>query len=149
MVNIEAVRASNATLKNLKPGLVGVFGMLNHEITIGRLIYAIVGGTSGIGESTLRAFVKHTVSPRVYIVGRSEEAANKIKEDVQKLNDQANIHFIKTDASLLRNVDSACKDIQAKENKVNILVLSSGYLTLKGREGEWSKFSLFIYLHPL
>ena len=79
--------------------------------------------------------MKYTVSPKVYIVGRSEEAAKKIKEDAQKLNDQASIDFIKTDASLLRNVDSACKDIQAKENKVNILVLSSGYLTLSGREG--------------
>ena len=32
--------------------------------------FVAVGGTSGIGEYALKAFVEHTVSPRVYLVGR-------------------------------------------------------------------------------
>ena len=66
---------------------------------------------------------------------RNEEAANQITEDVKKLNPDAKIDFISTDASLLGNVDEACKRIQAKEDKVNILVLTCGYLTFSGRQG--------------
>jgi hypothetical protein len=38
--------------------------------------------------------------------------------------------------SLLRNVDAVCEEIKAKEEKINLLVLSAGILTMKGRDGE-------------
>lgn len=94
-----------------------------------------VGGTSGIGESTARAFVKHASSPRVYLVGRSETRASKIMEELRALNPDGQISFIKSDVSRLQDVDQACKEIQSKENKINLLVLSAGILTMKGRDG--------------
>lgn len=45
------------------------------------------------------------------------------------------MHFIKTDTSLLKNVDVACKEIATMESKINVLFMSAGYLTLKGRDG--------------
>ena len=71
MVSLEVIRASNAGLKNLKPGLVAVFGIspMSNLLILANIV-ASVGGTSGIGEGTLQALVRHTVSPRVYIVGR-------------------------------------------------------------------------------
>ncbi|CAG7927419.1 unnamed protein product [Penicillium olsonii] len=133
MVSLDNIQASNKALKNYGPNLVGVF----------------VGGTSGIGESTARAFVKYAASPRVYLVGRSETRASQIIEDLRALNPDGQINFIKGDVSRLQEVDEACKEIQAKEEKINLLVLSAGILTMKGRdetdEGLDKKLSLHYY----
>ncbi|KKA18356.1 hypothetical protein T310_7704 [Rasamsonia emersonii CBS 393.64] len=130
MVSLQTVRAHNATLKELGPGLV-------------------VGGTSGIGSSTAREFVRHTLAPRVYLVGRNETQASRIISELRALNPEGQISFVKSDVSLLRNVDAVCDEIKAKEEKVNLLVLSQGVLTTKGRdetpEGLDKKLSLHYY----
>lgn len=79
--------------------------------------------------------MKYAVSPRVYLVGRSESRASQIIEDLRALNPDGQINFIKGDVSRLQEVDQACKEIQAKEDKINLLVLSAGILTTKGRDG--------------
>lgn len=94
-----------------------------------------VGGTSGIGESTARAFVKNAIKPHVYLVGRSEEQGNKLKSEFQRLNPESQTKFIKGDVSLLRNVDKICEEIKTSETKINLLFLSAGILTLSGRDG--------------
>lgn len=43
--------------------------------------------------------------------------------------------FIKADTSLIKNVDAACKDIQSREDKINFLFMTTGYLTFEGRSG--------------
>ncbi|KAF1982535.1 NAD(P)-binding protein [Aulographum hederae CBS 113979] len=130
MVSISEIRNS---ITNLGPNLVGVF----------------VGGTSGIGEATAREFVRHAQAPRVYLIGRSREQADRLITEFKTLNEEAQTHFIQSDVSLLRNVDEACKEISAKEEKVNLLVLSAGVLTMKGRdetpEGLDKKLSLHYY----
>ena len=67
---------------------------------------------------------------------RNEEAAARITSDARKLNSASTIDFIKTDASLLRNVDDVCRQIKAKEKHVNLLFMTQGYLTLSGRNGK-------------
>lgn len=133
MVSLQTVRANNSALKDLGPGLVAVF----------------VGGTSGIGETSAREFVRNTTQPRVYLVGRSPEQASRIIQEFVKLNPEGKVSFVKSDLSLLRNVDVACKEIQAKEDKVNLLFMTPGYVTGKGRdetpEGLDRKFSLHYY----
>ncbi|KAI9849119.1 MAG: hypothetical protein M1837_005349 [Sclerophora amabilis] len=132
MVGIQAVRASNSGLKELGPGLVAVF----------------VGGTSGIGESTAREFVRNTIQPRVYLVGRNEARASTIAEELQKINPDGNVSFIRSDASLLKSVDTACDEIRAKEERVNVLFMSQGVLNMKQDvtpEGLDRKFSLHYY----
>jgi hypothetical protein len=94
-----------------------------------------VGGTSGIGETSAREFVRNTTQPRVYLVGRSPEQASRIIQELVKLNPEGKVSFVKSDLSLLRNVDVACKEIQAKEDKVNLLFMTPGYITGKGRDG--------------
>ncbi|KAF2271059.1 hypothetical protein CC78DRAFT_10444 [Lojkania enalia] len=133
MVALSAVRTHNATLKSLSPGLVAVF----------------VGGTSGIGFSTAREFVRNTDAPHIYLVGRNQIEASKIIDEFQQLNPSSQLNFIKSDVSLLRNVDEVCKEIKEKEDKVNLLFMTVGYLTLQGRqetvEGLDRKFSLHYY----
>ncbi|KAI9878588.1 MAG: hypothetical protein M1830_000499 [Pleopsidium flavum] len=118
MVSIEAIRASNAALSRLPPGLVALF----------------VGATSGIGESTLKQFYLHTTRSRVYFVGRNETAANKIIHELKNLKPDNEITFFKNDVSLLKNVDQVCAAITQKEKKLNLLFLTPGFLSLKARD---------------
>ncbi|KAF2205126.1 hypothetical protein GQ43DRAFT_437355 [Delitschia confertaspora ATCC 74209] len=133
MVNLKTVQTHNASLKTLAPGLVAVF----------------VGGTSGIGLSTAREFVRNTRSPHVYLIGRNEAEANKLISELGILNPESQTTFIKSDISLLKNVDKACQEISAKEKKVNLLFMTAGYFTFNGRqetsEGLDQKFSLHYY----
>ncbi|KAL2823202.1 hypothetical protein BDW59DRAFT_100233 [Aspergillus cavernicola] len=133
MVSLDTVQQTNSTIKKYGPGLAGVF----------------VGGTSGIGEATARSFVEHATSPRVYLIGRNEAQASKIIEELTRLNSESQIRFVKCDVSLLRRVDEACRSIQEKEEKVNLLFMSSGIFTTKGRdeteEGLDKKLSLHYY----
>ena len=112
MVALTAVKASNVLLASSLPNLVAVF----------------VGGTSGIGEFTLKAFAQHTRQPRAYFIGRSQEAGNRIKAECQKLNPTGEFIFMEADTSLIRNIDKVCDEIKTKEKNINILFLTTGTL---------------------
>lgn len=134
MVSLAEVRTHNASLKSLAPNLVAIF----------------VGGTSGIGLSTAREFVRNTNSPHIYLVGRNEAEATKIIPEFKSLNPSSQVEFIKSDVSLLKNVDDVCKEIAQKEKKVNLLFMTMGYFTTKGsrdetKEGLDRKLALHYY----
>ncbi|KAE9363649.1 NAD(P)-binding protein [Stipitochalara longipes BDJ] len=133
MVALDIVHASNARLRELGPGLVALF----------------VGGTSGIGEFTLKAFVQNTISPRVYLVGRNATAADRIIKECGELNKEGKVEFLKADVSELKEVDRICKAIQQREKKINLIVQTQGNLNLNGRnenpEGLDRKFTLNYY----
>ncbi|KAH8162616.1 hypothetical protein CIB48_g5626 [Xylaria polymorpha] len=91
MVNLTAIIASNERISSaLPPGLVAVF----------------VGGTSGVGEYTLQAFARYARAPKVIIVGRSREAADRILEECRGVNPEGCFEFVRGDVSLLRNVET-------------------------------------------
>ncbi|KAL3495813.1 hypothetical protein BJX62DRAFT_252843 [Aspergillus germanicus] len=134
MTSIAAVRENNAGITRLYgSGLVAVF----------------VGGTSGIGESTARAFIRNTDTSRAYLIGRDEAKAKSIIEELRQVKPDSQVTFVKSDVSLLREVDSACSAIQEKEEKVNILFLSPGTGSMNGRdetdEGLDKKLNLHYY----
>jgi NAD(P)-dependent dehydrogenase (short-subunit alcohol dehydrogenase family) len=109
MVALETVRASNLKIAStLPPGLVAVF----------------VGATNGVGEATVRQFAKYAPAPRVYLIGRSEEAASRIITECKSLNPDGKFTFISKDTSLIRNVDAVCKTIEQNEKSVNLLFLT-------------------------
>ena len=113
MVSYTEVRDSNSRiLTSLPAGLVAVF----------------VGGTNGIGEYTLKQVARHTKFPRVYFVGRSQEAGDRIRAECEQLNPDGSFTFIRGDAGLIKNVDELCRDIKAKEKSINLLFLSIGTL---------------------
>lgn len=95
----------------------------------------IVGGTSGIGASTARAFIHNTDSPHVYLIGRDQTRASQIIDDLRQVKPDGRVEFIASDVSLLSEVDAACQRIQEREERVNLLFLSSGVATMKGRDG--------------
>ncbi|GAA83218.1 short-chain dehydrogenases/reductase [Aspergillus luchuensis IFO 4308] len=127
MVAISEVRGQLPNIKNLGSGLVAVF----------------VGGTSGIGLSTAREFTRYATAPHIYLIGRNEAQASEIISELRAVNQSATVDFIKSDISLLKNVDTTCREIAQKESQVNLLFLSAGILTTQGRNGEY-----FPFTHP-
>ncbi|OGM49148.1 hypothetical protein ABOM_002285 [Aspergillus bombycis] len=113
------------------------------------LVAVFVGGTSGIGESTARAFIRNTDASRAYLIGRDQTRAMQIIEELHQIKPDSQVTFIQSDVSLLREVDDACSAIQQKEDKVNILFLSPGVGTTTGRdetdEGLDKKLNLHYY----
>lgn len=125
MVPLPQILESNASIPStLPPGLVAVF----------------VGGTSGVGETAVKQFAKHAVKPKIYIVGRSQEAADRIILECKKLNDGGAYVFLKSDLSLLKNVDAISEEIKKREQYVNLLVLSTGSFI----RGVGMKYSMLI-----
>lgn len=115
MVSHPTIQTSNAQIPTaLPPNLVAIF----------------VGGTSGIGEYTARQFAQHATAPRLYIVGRSQEAADRIIKHMKATNKEGEYLFIKTDTSLIKNVDEVCEEIKRREKVVNVLCLSTGGMVL-------------------
>lgn len=47
---------------------------------------SLVSGTSGIGEATMWEFVRYSVSPRVYLLGGSQEQEDLVKDNFCALN---------------------------------------------------------------
>lgn len=134
MVSLKDVETANASIgATFPPEIVAVF----------------VGATSGIGESTLLQFAKYTTTlrPRVYFVGRSQEAGDRLVETCKKLNSNGQFSFIQADTSLIRNVDEICREIAKKEKYINILCMSSGTLLFntKTSEGLHMAVSLVTY----
>jgi short-subunit dehydrogenase len=113
MVSLLDIQSSNSRIASaLPPGLVAVF----------------VGATGGIGETTLKQFAKHARQPRVYFVGRSQEAGDRIAAECKALNSEGEYIFVKADTSLIRTVDDVSRDIKSKEKAVNLLFLTTGTL---------------------
>lgn len=115
MVSLKDVEASNARIgTTFPPDIVAVF----------------VGATSGIGESTLIQFAEYTTTlrPRVYFIGRSQEAGDGLADVCKKLNPNGEFNFVQADTSLIRNVDEVCRQIADKEKYINILCMSTGTL---------------------
>lgn len=111
MVALSDVQSSNSSISSTLPAdLVAVF----------------VGATSGIGEISLKHFAKHARQPRVYLVGRSQDAGDRIAVECKALNPQGEYIFVKANVSLIRVVDEVCEEIKAKEKAINILFLSAG-----------------------
>ncbi|KAG2027920.1 hypothetical protein GB937_000368, partial [Aspergillus fischeri] len=133
MVTLHAVQAHNAALTSLASGLVAVF----------------VGGTSGIALSTALALTRYTTSPKIYLIGRSQSAADAAIASIKSINPSAQPTFLQADISLLKNVDSVCAELASREKSINLLFMTPGYLTLKGRdetaEGLDRKFVLHYY----
>ena len=115
MVSLDMITSSNDRIKSsLQTGLVAVF----------------IGGTNGVGETTVRQFAKHAVQPRVYIVGRFEDAGDRITAECKALNPEGSFVFIKRETHLMKNVDEVCEELAAKEEVINLLFLSVGTLQI-------------------
>ncbi|GAB1740068.1 hypothetical protein NU219Hw_g4988t1 [Hortaea werneckii] len=120
MVAISEVKSANASLNKSPKELTAVF----------------TGATNGIGLATLRAFAKHISSPSAIIVGRSHTKFANELDNLRTINPKGTYTFLETDISLIQNIDQICQTIQTHLNgtKVDLLLMSQGYISFNGRE---------------
>jgi short-subunit dehydrogenase len=130
MVEIQKIRESNKAIKDLPAGSVAVF----------------IGATSGIGEEGLRQFVQYATAPKIYVVGRKAAAAVPLMNDLKQRNPSAVLEFIEKDASLIRDIDAFCSTIKTKEQKVDFLFLSVGFISFNGRQDKSPRAVQFVFL---
>ena len=126
-LTLEAVRTANAAFL-AKRSLVAVFP----------------GGTSGIGEFTVRALAQHAAKgqgARIYLVGRNQKAADAIAADYAS-HKNVQFRFVKADdLSLLKDVDRCCEEITRLETQeseegsphIDLLVMSHADLYFGGK----------------
>ncbi|KAJ3575016.1 hypothetical protein NP233_g1381 [Leucocoprinus birnbaumii] len=99
-------------------------------------VAVFVGGTSGIGKAMTQAFGRYTEGKSdIIIVGRNKTAAENILSSLPCPPDGSyRRDFVQCDATRMKNVQVATADILGRCPRINFLILSTGILTLKGRD---------------
>ncbi|CAK7200907.1 hypothetical protein SEUCBS139899_003607 [Sporothrix eucalyptigena] len=132
MVALTGAVASNQRIASTFPdGLVAIF----------------VGGTSGVGEYTVKAFAKYTRNSRAYIIGRSEASAKRILAECRTIGPSNSFEFFQGDISLLKTVDDICNKIRAKETAINILFETQGSMAFNAITSEGISLAASLGMH--
>lgn len=120
MVQFKEIQASNALINDATAPGVAVF----------------VGGTSGIGQLTIRALVALGASIRIYLVGRksSAERAHDFIQELQTTNPKAQIVWTEGEVALLAETKRICEIIRRKESRIDLLFLTAGYAPFGTRQ---------------
>ena len=121
MSSVAAKQASNASyLRSLSYLPVGVF----------------VGGTSGIGQGMAEAFAIHTEgNAHIVIVGRNKAAAEAIiAKFPQPTSPEAKHEFVQCDVTIMENIQKATTEMLTRMPRINYLVMSPGFTTMKERD---------------
>ncbi|KAK6610616.1 short-chain dehydrogenase reductase [Botrytis cinerea] len=96
-------------------------------------INAVRASNAALKATGAPAFIKYANSPKAYIIGRSESATGRLLKDLRLSNPSATLNFLEGEISLIREVDRLCDEIKRKEEKVDFVFLSAGYLSFDGR----------------
>ncbi|KAL1862945.1 hypothetical protein Daus18300_008276 [Diaporthe australafricana] len=120
MVTYKEIQASNSLINDATAPRVAVF----------------VGGTSGIGQLTIKALVATGASVRIYLVGRksSEERMSAFIQELHSTNPKAEVVWTEGEVSLLADTKRVCEVIKRKEPRVDLLFLSAGYAPIGPRQ---------------
>lgn len=132
MPSLTAVRTSNAAWRpTYRP--VGLF----------------FGGTSGIGEAMAKQLAAQTNGDaHIVLLGRNRDAAEKIIAGFPK-HERSVYEFEKVDATSMKDVRRVAAELSSRLKKVNFIVATTGFLTMKGRneteEGIDRKMAVNVY----
>ncbi|CAG8565790.1 1903_t:CDS:2, partial [Acaulospora colombiana] len=99
------------------------------------------GGTSGIGQAMAEQLAKQTNGrAHIILLGRNEAAAEKIIASFPKTDastapeDASDYSFVKLDATSMEQVRQVTSQLSSQLPKINFIITTPGYLTLKGRD---------------
>ncbi|KAG5659908.1 hypothetical protein KAF25_003430 [Fusarium avenaceum] len=99
-------------------------------------VAVFLGGTSGIGKSTIKALVSTNASLEIYLIGRKSAESRMMPfiEELQSINPDAKVAWLEGEVSLLSETKRVCEIIQSKESHIDLLFLSTGYAPFGPRE---------------
>ncbi|KAH9932854.1 uncharacterized protein B0H18DRAFT_952045 [Fomitopsis serialis] len=121
MPTLSAVRTANAAFSFSRPP-VAVF----------------VGGTSGIGQALSRALAGYTQgNSNIVLCGRNRSAAEQTIKSYPKptsLGLRSSHSFVESDIFQMKNVQKTTSSLLSSLPKVNLLVLSTGFMDFRGRD---------------
>jgi NAD(P)-dependent dehydrogenase (short-subunit alcohol dehydrogenase family) len=107
----------------------------------------IVGGTAGIGQGIAFRIAAYSRNPVITVCGRNENPGQETISELKKINDKGTYNFERCDMSLLKETRDLAKRITAKYDKINLLVISSGYISLESytetEDGMDARFTMF------
>lgn len=127
-----------------------------------------IGGTSGVGRAMVEIFAAQTKGrANILILGRNKAAADEILASLPAPPSPSDVNgavikheFIPCDASLMKNIPFAAKEIASRVDKINYLVCSFGVNGFSRNETEegldvsmavrfYGRFKFFHELLPL
>lgn len=96
-----------------------------------------IGGTSGVAKCMAQSFANITKGrAHIIIIGRNQAAAESIIATFPKPTGEDNEgwkhEFVYCDASLMKNIHETTAALRARLTKVNFLVNSVGYASIRG-----------------
>lgn len=98
------------------------------------------GGTSGIGQAMAEQLAKQTNGrAQIILLGRNQTAAEKIIASFPKTEastaqeDASDYSFVQLDATSMEQVRQVTSQLASQLPKINFIVATPGFLTLKGR----------------
>jgi NAD(P)-dependent dehydrogenase (short-subunit alcohol dehydrogenase family) len=99
-------------------------------------IAVFVGGTAGIGKSTVELLARILNGRiRIVIIGRNEAASRAIIASLPPASgDGAGYEFMLCDVTVMKSVHDVAKNLRERLPKINFLVLSAGVFSFKGWE---------------
>ncbi|KAJ4258951.1 hypothetical protein NW762_008039 [Fusarium torreyae] len=119
MPSYKSIQASNALLSSIKSRFVAVF----------------VGGTSGIGNATIKALATTGAEARIHVIGReaSKDRMTAFIQELHSINSRAEVIWTGAEISLLSEVKRVCEGIMRQESRVDLLFMSAGYAPFGSR----------------
>jgi len=146
MPSLSIARAQNAKLKEA----------IRQPVTA-----LFIGGTSGIGQNIAFKLASNVASPHIVVSGRNAQSGEATVARLREINQEGKYEFQPIDVSLMGNVKDFVKDFSSRNQKLNYLVISSGFLSTAARTetkdgidnklaiNYYGRFSLIFRLLPL
>lgn len=107
-----------------------------------------VGATSGIGEGIAYKLLAN-MRANVIILARNQEAGKKMANAMESINPEGKYDVISCEATSMKSIAQACKEVSQKTDKLNYCVLSQDVGSLNVRtetnEGIDRKMALHYY----
>ena len=101
---------------------------------------AIVTGTGGLGYEAALALV--AAGSRVILAGRSEEKGTSSLSSIRQQVPEALIEFEQLDLASLASIDTFCKNLLRRNDRIDILINNAGVMTPPTRKTTFDGFEL-------
>lgn len=94
-----------------------------------------VGGTDGIGKRALTELVSTGFPLKAYIIGRDRVRHQPLLEGLRAINNNVELIYLEGQISLMSEVRRITDEILDKEQEIDLLFHSAGFLPFVGRQG--------------